>query len=107
MKKGRPGNVLEVLVPGDRLDPISELVFRETTTLGVRYYPVYRKVLERETVEAQTPWGPVRIKRGLLDGQLVNVAPEFEDCRKLAESAGVPVKEVWQEALAAARRGAL
>lgn len=104
MKKGRPGTVLEALLPAEKLDPISELLFRETTTLGVRYQPVYRKVLERERVEVETPWGPIGIKIGRLNGEAVNLAPEFEDCRKLSERCGVPLKDVWQEALSAARR---
>jgi uncharacterized protein (TIGR00299 family) protein len=104
MKKGRPGIVLSALLRANDLDAAAGLIFRETTTLGLRYQPVYRRVLERERREAQTPWGTVRVKFGRLDGQIVNVAPEFEDCRRLAEQAGVPLKEVWQVALGAARQ---
>lgn len=104
MKKGRPGIVLQALVGGDRLDAACELIFRETTTLGLRYHPVYRRVLDREHREVETPWGPVRVKLGRLDGQVVNVAPEFEDCRQLSERTQVPIKDVWQEALGEARR---
>jgi hypothetical protein len=66
-----------------------------------------RRVLERAHHMVPTPWGPVGVKVGSLDGHPVNVAPEYEDCRRVAESAGLPVKEVWQEALGAARRAGL
>jgi hypothetical protein len=104
MKKGRPGIVLAVLAPGALLDGLSTLIFRETTTLGLRYHPVYRKMLDRESHSVDTPWGRVRVKLGILDGQVMNVAPEFEDCRQVADAAGQPLKAVWQEALASARR---
>ncbi|MEB3220627.1 MAG: nickel pincer cofactor biosynthesis protein LarC [Candidatus Sericytochromatia bacterium] len=107
MKKGRPGFVLQVLCPPERLDALAALVFRETTTLGLRHRLVHRRVLARELVPVATPWGPVRVKLGRLDGALVNVAPELEDCRRVAAEAGLPLKEVWQEALASARRGGL
>lgn len=107
MKKGRPGIVLAVLCPAPLLDACCELVFRETTTLGLRHHAVSRRVLERAHHTVATPWGDVRVKVGSLAGQPVNVAPEYEDCRRVAEAAGQPVKEVWQEALAAARRAGL
>ena len=104
MKKGRPGIVLAVLCPAPLLDACCALIFRETTTLGLRHQAVERRVLDRTHHQVSTPWGEVGVKVGLLDGEAVNVAPEYEDCRRVAEAAGRPVKEVWQEALAAARR---
>ncbi|MDB5098567.1 MAG: hypothetical protein JWM80_2988 [Cyanobacteria bacterium RYN_339] len=104
MKKGRPGIVLAVLAPGERLDALGELLFRETTTLGLRYHPVYRRMLDREVRSVATRWGAVDVKLGSLHGEVLNVAPEFEDCRRVAEAAGAPLKAVWQEALAVARR---
>ncbi len=58
-----------------------------------------RRILDREHVTVESPWGPIRVKLGRLHGEVVNCAPEFEDCRKIAESTGVPLKTVLQEAL--------
>lgn len=103
MKKGRPGIVLAALVPEAGRAAVSEVIFRETTTLGVRYHAVARSELARETHSVETPWGAVEVKIGKLDGRTVNAMPEFEDVRRLAEAAGRPVKEVWQAAMGAAR----
>jgi uncharacterized protein (DUF111 family) len=73
----------------------------ESTSLGVRETHVSRVAIERRFDTVQTPYGPVQVKMGLRDGQVVNVAPEFEDCRALAEKAQVPLKEVQQRAIAA------
>ncbi|MFP5502080.1 MAG: nickel pincer cofactor biosynthesis protein LarC [Candidatus Sericytochromatia bacterium] len=102
MKKGRPGIVLSALVPESRRAAVSETIFKETTTLGVRYHAVARTELQRETIRVETPWGAVSVKLGRLDGQVVNAMPEFEEVRRLAEAAGRPVKEVWQAAMGAA-----
>jgi uncharacterized protein (TIGR00299 family) protein len=104
MKKNRPGAQLTVLAPHDRVDALVEMVLRETTTLGVRMYPVQRRELARRHVEVTTQWGPVRVKLGLLGDEVVNQAPEFEDCERLARAAGVPVKHIIQAASAAYER---
>jgi pyridinium-3,5-bisthiocarboxylic acid mononucleotide nickel chelatase len=101
MKKGRPGHLLGALVEGDKQKALVELVLRESTTLGVRSHRVERTVLDRHHVSVQTRYGPVRIKVGSRKGQALNAAPEYEDVRARAEAAGVPVKVVWAEALAA------
>jgi uncharacterized protein (DUF111 family) len=105
MKKGRPGHVLSVLCREDAAVSIEEVVFRHSSTLGIRRKGVERDALERAWEEAGTPWGPVRIKKGILRGVVVNRAPEFEDCRRLAQESGVPVKEVYAAALSACRPG--
>jgi uncharacterized protein (TIGR00299 family) protein len=94
MKKGRPALKLSLLVGADQLDRLCEAVLRETPTIGLRYYRVGRVEMERSMAEVQTPWGAVRVKiaRGLAGS--VNAAPEFEDCRRLAQQAGVPLKQV-------------
>jgi uncharacterized protein (DUF111 family) len=79
---------------------------RETTTLGLRFYPVQRRELARHHVEVRTPWGPVRVKVGMLGDEVVNWAPEFDDCERLAAQAGVAVKQVIQAASAAYAGGA-
>ena len=104
MKKGRPAEMIKALCqPADR-DRLTRLLFEETTTLGVRCYFVQRTALERRWEMVQTEWGPVRVKVGILDGRQVNAVPEFEDCRVLAEKAGVPLKFVEYAALQAAKK---
>ena len=101
MKKNRPGAQLTVLAPRPKVDALAELVLRETTTLGLRIYPVRRRELPRQHENVQTPWGVVRVKVGKIGDEVVNAAPEFEDCERLAAEAGVPVKRVIQAAVAA------
>ncbi|MBF5041758.1 nickel pincer cofactor biosynthesis protein LarC [Aggregicoccus sp. 17bor-14] len=105
MKKGRPGHLLGVLCEGGRRESLLDLLVRESPTLGVRSHPVERLALERDWVQVQTPWGAVRVKRGLRAGQVLNAHPEFEDCRALAEGAGVPLKDVMAAALRALPQG--
>ena len=105
MKKGRPGHLIGALVPDVARAAVEEVLFRETSTLGVRAYRVERTVLERELVEVSTPYGAVRVKVGRRAGAVVNAAPEFEDCRSRAREHGVAVKEVLAAALAAWRAG--
>jgi len=101
MKKSRPGHLLGALVEGGKREAVVDAVLRESTTLGVRYHRVERHALERDWVEVETPWGKVRVKRGLRGGAVLNAHPEFEDCRQVAEVAGVPVKQVMAAAVAA------
>ena len=101
MKKGRPAVVLSVLCEPARRDELAALVLRESTSLGVRYHDVERRALARTVREVSTPWGTVRVKVGEEEGRMVNAAPEYEDCRRIARAAGVPLKVVYQTALAA------
>ena len=101
MKKNRPGMLLTVLCkPADR-DKLTRLIFAETTTLGVRMREEKRAALARRTVEVKTPWGSVRMKVANLNGTVANYAPEYEDCRRIAEQNGLPLKRVMQEAMSA------
>jgi uncharacterized protein (DUF111 family) len=93
------------LAPERARDRVEAALFRETTTLGVRCHRVERTVLERELVEVQTAYGPVRVKLGRQGGRLLNAAPEFEDCARAAREHGVAVKEVIAAASAAFRAG--
>lgn len=98
MKKNRAGQLVTVLCrPADR-EKLSDLLFRETTTLGVRQSSVLRRTLGRESVTVETSVGPVRVKIARLNGRILNVAPEYEDCRKLAAERGVPLKRLLSEA---------
>lgn len=102
MKKNRPGVLLTLLCqPGERAR-LCELLFRETTTLGVRFREERREILQREFVSVMTRWGAVRLKLAkAADGQVLNVAPEYEDCRALAETHGLSLREVQSAALQA------
>ncbi len=101
MKKGRPGNVLSVLAPAGRLDELAAIVLQETTTIGLRYYGVERRVLERQIRTIATPYGEVNVKFSYLDGRR-RAAPEYEDCARLAQQHQVPLLAVYEAARAAA-----
>ncbi len=103
MKKGRPAVTLSALVSPQRQDAIRQVLFRETGTLGIRTSTVDKRVLEREWIEVATSHGSVRVKVGRLEGEAVTVAPEFEDCAKVSREAGVPAREVYEEATRLAR----
>ncbi len=94
MKKNRPGFEVSILCPVERADALAELVFSETTTIGLRIYEARRKVLERELVTVDTAYGVVRVKVARRDGRVVNAAPEYDDCQRLAHEKDVPLKEV-------------
>jgi hypothetical protein len=102
MKKNRPGVLLTLLCAPEDRERMSALIFRETTTLGVRYRDERREVLSREHLEVQTIYGPIKIKVARAqDGRIFNSAPEFDDCRAAAEHYQVAVREVQTAALAA------
>lgn len=104
MKKGRPGWVLHVLGAPESERALVEIVFQETTTLGMRVRPARRWTLEREWVTVAANGGAVRVKVGRMGGRITNVAPEYEDCRKAAVASGLPLKAVMDEARETARR---
>ena len=99
MKKSRPGILLTTLCHPDQLAEVQEIILRHTSTFGVRYREVDRLALERTFVSVTTPHGALAIKLGMLRGEVIQVAPEFEDCRKAAEKAGVPIKTVYDAAM--------
>jgi hypothetical protein len=99
MKKNRPGVLLTVLCAETEADKFSELLLRETSAFGIRRYAAGRRKLRREFVTVQTPYGSVIVKVGRLDGKVLQAAPEFEACKKLAEQAKVPLKEVYDAVL--------
>jgi hypothetical protein len=101
MKKNRPGILLSVLCTPEISDALAQMLFEETTTIGVRIYEARRKVLERELLSVETPYGPVRIKVARREGKVLNVAPEYEDCQRLASEKSVPLKQVMMAAQAA------
>jgi len=99
MKKSRPGALLTVLAKPEDADRLTKLIFAETTTLGVRRRDERRQTLARRWESVETQWGPVRIKIASLNGNVSNYAPEYEDCRALAEAHHVPLKQVMEEAV--------
>lgn len=106
-KKGRPGHLITVLCGEAGLADVTRCFFLGSSTFGVRIRSERRICLEREWKKAKTPWGEVRVKIAHFEDQVCRTAPEFEDCRALAERARVPVLSVYQQALAAAVKGEL
>ena len=104
MKKGRPGTLLTVLCKPSESGAMERLLLRETSTLGVRIRQEQRSCLDRYFVAVQTVYGDIRMKIGSLEGEVLNAAPEFEDCRAAAVKHGVALKEVQQVAIAAYRK---
>lgn len=102
MKKNRPAVLLSVLADPVRRDGLAAVLFAETSTLGVRVTPVERLRIEREQRAVETRYGTIRVKVGRGPGGTFNVAPEYEDCKRAAAAASVPLKTVYQEAAAAA-----
>jgi uncharacterized protein (TIGR00299 family) protein len=105
MKRSRPAVTLSLMVDESKLDAALGILFAETTTIGVRMHPVERRKLDREERTVETAYGPVRVKIARWEGRVMNTAPEYRDCLRLAEEKGVPLKDVHQAALAAARTG--
>lgn len=98
MKKNRPGLLISLICAPERVEELTELIFGQTTTIGVRVYEASRRTLERETQTIVTPLGTVRMKLARLNGRLLNAAPEYEDCQQIARARGIPLKEVIAEA---------
>jgi pyridinium-3,5-bisthiocarboxylic acid mononucleotide nickel chelatase len=94
MKKNRPGTLLTIVAPPAKRDALTSLVFRETTTIGVRYRDMTREALDREEVAIDTPLGRVRFKVARRHGEVLNASPEFDDLLRLAAQHGRPVKDV-------------
>lgn len=99
MKKNRPGILLSVLAKSEDADTLTQIIFAETTTLGVRRREEKRNVLARKWQTVSTRFGDVRIKIANLNGSVSNYAPEYEDCRRIAAEHRVPLKQVMQEAV--------
>jgi uncharacterized protein (DUF111 family) len=101
MKKNRPGVLVTALARPDQREAIIGVLFAETTSIGVRYHEMQRECLSREIMTVDTPLGPVNFKVASRDGRVVNAAPEFDDCARLAAENGLPVKDVQAMALKA------
>lgn len=98
MKKNRPAHILNIMVYEQNLKEVLEVLFTESTTLGVRIKEVKRLRLNQQNFIAETKYGKIRVKVGIFKGNIKNVAPEYEDCKKIAKQHQVPLKEIYEEA---------
>jgi hypothetical protein len=104
MKKGRPGHMLSAMAPPELVAKLSQLVLRQSTTLGVRMAPMQRVIAKRRVIEVRTSFGVARAKVKEMGGRAVDVAPEYEDCRRLSQESGASLAEVTRAVADAARR---
>lgn len=98
MKKNRPAHMLSIIVYEQNLKEILEVLFSESTTLGVRVREIKRLRLNQQNFMAETKYGKIKVKVGMFKGKIKNIAPEYEDCKKMAKQHQVPLKEVYEEA---------
>ncbi len=98
MKKSRPGLILTVLSPENSKDEITDRIFEETTTFGVRICSVNRKKLARKIEEVTTDFGVVRVKIGSLNGKVMTISPEFQDCKRLAKLHNISFRTIYEQA---------
>src|SRR4029079_17378882 len=104
MKKNRPGTLVTVIARPELRDALTNLLFRESTSIGVRYEEMSRSCLDRSVETVETPYGPIRLKVARRDGRVMNVAPEFDDCIAAAQKHTASVKDVQAAAIAAHTR---
>lgn len=97
MKRGRPGLQLQVIADQTILNVMETIIFRETTTLGLRYYPAIVHRLARDFIKVSTAWGELTVKTGYHAGALVQYAPEFKECEQIARDLNIPLKLVYDE----------
>jgi hypothetical protein len=99
MKKGRPGTLVTIIAPPERRQALTDVLFRESTTIGVRYEEMSRTRLDRSIESVDTPYGPIRFKIACRGGEELNAAPEFDDCARLAAERGVSIKTIQAAAI--------
>jgi uncharacterized protein (DUF111 family) len=98
MKKNRPATLLTVICPSEKLPSITEFLLKETTTLGLRWHEEERSRADRKILTLWTKHGEIRFKLAKWEGKMVNLSPEYEDCKRVALKKKVPLKEVFEEA---------
>jgi len=103
MKKGRPATLLTVICSSEKLPAVTQFLLKETTTIGLRWHEDDRVKAEREIVSLKTKHGNIRFKIARWNGEVINVSPEYEDCKRKALEKGIPLKDVFEEARKAAR----
>lgn len=97
MKKNRPGVLLQLLCSMDKLEKMKEILLQETTTLGIRYYPITVHRMQRRFIKVDTKWGPVTVKQGISNGKVFQSSPEYEECKTIAKTHYIPLKKVYEE----------
>ncbi len=97
MKKNRPGTKLSILCRGEKTEALEKLLFEETTTLGIRRYAVDRSVLMRKNIQVKTKYGVVTMKTSFMEGKLLKYAPEYEECKEIAENFKIPIQKVYED----------
>jgi hypothetical protein len=97
MKKNRPGHLLTVICPSEMLASVTEFLLEETTTIGLRWHEEERAKADREIISHRTKYGRIRFKVSRWEGKVVNLSPEYEDCKRLALEKGVPLKQIFEE----------
>ena len=102
MKKNRPSMLISAITYEDKLPAIESVFFNQSTTLGIRRHKVFRRILDRKTINIETVVGNVRIKIGSINGKVKNIAPEYEDCKRIADEKGVSLKLVYNETMKSA-----
>ncbi|MGV8979999.1 nickel pincer cofactor biosynthesis protein LarC [Clostridium sp.] len=96
MKKGRPGVKISVLCKEDKFEKMKEVLFKETTTLGVRSFKIHKTMLERKFIKVNTSYGDITVKEAYFKGEKVKSKLEYEECKKIADNMGIPVREVYE-----------
>jgi uncharacterized protein (TIGR00299 family) protein len=104
MKKNRPAVMLSVLAPGDSESCLAETIMRETSTLGIRVRPVFRHIAGRDIVEFESSYGKVKVKVKRFEDEVVSIAPEYDECRKIAAERNIPLRDVYRTVEAEARK---
>ncbi len=99
MKKNRPGIKLSVLCKAEKQQELTKLLLTHTSTFGVRYQVMDRSILDREFIQVETEYGTVSCKIGRLEGEIVKIQPEYEDCKKIAIEQALPISKVFNEVL--------
>ncbi len=103
MKKSRPGTLISIIVDDVHLSKVERIMFEQSTTFGIRKYRASRKKLHRKLVDVKTEYGTIKVKIGMLNGSIKNITPEHEDCKKVAEERGIPLKLIYNTAMNAAQ----
>ncbi|MBE3591858.1 MAG: LarC family nickel insertion protein [Thermoanaerobacter sp.] len=99
MKKQRPGTLITVICEKENADKLKEIIFKETSTFGIRYYEVLRHKLDRDFSIVETPYGKVRVKKGYLNGKLIKAYPEYEDVKAIAEKTRNSISDIYRNVI--------
>lgn len=103
MKKSRPGTLISIIVDEAHLSTVERIIFEQSTTFGIRKYKASRTKLNRKIVDVETEYGMIKVKIGMLNGHVNNITPEHEDCRKIADERGLPLKLIYNTVMNAAQ----